>query len=230
MNNFNTIYKYNLWLVGSGTGSIRINNKKYITFLTKFLKDNNITNVCDIGCGDWQLSKHIDWTGIQYLGIDVVKDVIKKNLIYTKSNVKFICKNILDYTIPNCELYILKDVFQHLSNTNIKIIINKLLKNKYRYILIINDVSYLNLNYNIENGLYRPIDLNKTPFNYTFNTIYQYREPFYILFYSISLSYLLYITYKKKYKLYIFSVILLVCYGFFIIPSKKIYLISNNTK
>ena len=38
MNNFNTIYKYNLWLVGSGTGSIRINNKKYITFLTKFLK------------------------------------------------------------------------------------------------------------------------------------------------------------------------------------------------
>ena len=79
MNNFNTIYKYNLWLVGSGTGSIRINNKKYITFLTKFLKKHNITNVCDIGCGDWQLSKHIDWNGIKYLGIDVVKDVIKEN-------------------------------------------------------------------------------------------------------------------------------------------------------
>ena len=61
--------------------SLRINNKKYITFLTKFLKDHDITNVCDIGCGDWQVSKHIDWTGIHYLGIDVVKDVIKKNFI-----------------------------------------------------------------------------------------------------------------------------------------------------
>jgi SAM-dependent methyltransferase len=230
MDNFNTIYKYNLWLFGSGSGSLRINNKKYTTFLTTFLKDHNISNVCDIGCGDWQLSKHIDWTGIHYLGIDVVKDVIKKNLIYTESNIKFICKNILDYTIPNCELYIVKDIFQHLSNTNIEIIINKLLKNKYRYILIINDVSYLNLNYNIENGLYRPIDLNKKPFNYTFKVIHHYREPFYILFYSISLSYLLYITYKKKYKLYIFSLILLICYGIFIIPSKKIYLISNTTK
>jgi len=229
MDNFNTIYKYNLWLFGSGSGSLRINNEKYITFLTKFLKDNNITNVCDIGCGDWQLSKNIDWTGIHYLGIDVVKDVIKKNLIYTKPNIKFICKNILDYTIPNCELYILKDIFQHLSNTNIEIIINKLLKNKYRYILIINDVSYLNLNYNIENGLYRPIDLNKKPFNYNFKTIYQYREPLYILLYSISLSYLFYISCKKKYKLYIFSLILLVCYGIFTIPTKKIYLISYNT-
>ena len=32
-NNFSNIYKYNLWIFGSGTGSVSINNKPYLYFL-----------------------------------------------------------------------------------------------------------------------------------------------------------------------------------------------------
>ena len=77
---FDTIYKYNLWLFGSGTGSLAINNKPYISFLNKFIKENNIKSVIDIGCGDWQISENIDWSNIKYLGIDVVQSVIDKNV------------------------------------------------------------------------------------------------------------------------------------------------------
>ena len=63
---FENIYKYNLWLFGSGSGSIKIKNIKYITCLQNFLKQKKITSVCDLGCGDWQLSQHIDWSNINY--------------------------------------------------------------------------------------------------------------------------------------------------------------------
>ena len=65
---FDAIYKYNLWIFGSGSGSLAINNKPYIKYLKNFLKNNNIKTVVDIGCGDWQISENIDWTNIKYLG------------------------------------------------------------------------------------------------------------------------------------------------------------------
>ena len=227
MNPFNTIYKYNLWIFGSGSGSIAINNKKYIEFLKTFLKNNKINNICDIGCGDWQLAKNIDWTGMNYLGIDCVDTIIKNNLKHSKTNIKFICKDILNYKIPNAELYIIKDVLQHLSNSDITTLINKLTKNNYRFIIIVNDVSTINLNLNIKNGMYRPLDLNKSPFNYTLKSIFEYREPLYSILYIMALSYLIYITYRKKYKLYIIALCFLIFYGICVLPKKKVYLIEK---
>ena len=227
MNPFDTIYKYNLWIFGSGSGSIPINNTKYIEFLETFLKDNKIKTVCDLGCGDWQLGKNIDWEGINYLGIDSVKTVVENNLKYTKPNIKFICKDLLNYKIPNAELYIIKDVFQHLSNTDVTTLISKITKNKYKFILIINDVSNININLNIKNGMYRPLDLTKSPFNYNLKSIFEYREPLYYILYIVTLSYLLYITSKNKYKLYIIALSLYLFYGICILPKKNIYLIEG---
>ena len=34
----------------------------------QFLKDNAIRSVVDAGCGDWEFSQAIDWTGIDYKG------------------------------------------------------------------------------------------------------------------------------------------------------------------
>jgi hypothetical protein len=66
---FEEIYRKNEWGYGSGHGSLPKHNKGYIEFLEKFIKDKNVRSVVDMGCGDWQFSRLVDWNGAQYQGI-----------------------------------------------------------------------------------------------------------------------------------------------------------------
>ena len=62
MNIFKYIYIYNLWGFGSGSGSLSQNNKQYIDFLNQFIHSHiDIHRIIDLGCGDWQLHRHIDF-------------------------------------------------------------------------------------------------------------------------------------------------------------------------
>src|SRR5690242_14927069 len=86
---FTEIYDKNIW-GGSGGGSDPENTVEYRRRLQKFLKDYNIKSVVDYGCGDWAFSHLMDWTGIDYKGVDVVESVIRKNnKIWGSENIKF---------------------------------------------------------------------------------------------------------------------------------------------
>src|SRR5689334_20558292 len=56
----------------SGAGSTLQATAVYRAFLQQFLKDHAIRSVVDAGCGDWEFSQAIDWTGIDYRGFDIV--------------------------------------------------------------------------------------------------------------------------------------------------------------
>ena len=225
---FDTIYKYNLWLFGSGSGSLKINNYYYLDFLKKLLKEKNIKSVCDLGCGDWQTLKHINWDNTRYLGIDCVQKVIDNNIkCYEKQNVKFMCKNILEYAIPESEVYIIKDVLQHLSIKHIHILLNTLKTKKFKYIIIIGDVCNINCNIDIKDGLYRPLDLNKPPFSKNLKIYNKYYEITYIYQFIIALLIIIYLIGKYNYKLYKIILVFLFLYGILFFPKKNIYLIVN---
>src|SRR6478735_6812488 len=72
VNVFEHIYRNDLWHGGSGPGSLPSVNRPYVRFLHGFLRANQIQTVVDLGCGDWQFSRRIDWGGARYLGLDVV--------------------------------------------------------------------------------------------------------------------------------------------------------------
>lgn len=228
---FNIIYKYNLWLFGSGSGSLAINNKPYIKFLNNFISKNNINNILDIGCGDWQLFENINLNNnINYLGIDIVENIIKNNKKkYENQNINF---KLMDYNNFNhnnykTDLIIIKDVLQHLNNKDIKKFIEKTLEIDTKFILIINDHSKMNLNIDVNNGLYRPININNEPFNYNFKTIFKYYEKIYLILYILSLIIILILILKKRYYLYYFSLIFLIIYGIYVLPKKHILLFKK---
>ena len=109
---FKNIHKKNIWGGGSGTGSkMSRNNKKYIEKLLKVIEEKEIHTICDVGCGDWEFSQHIDFSGKEYLGIDCIPDVIKKNKeSFTKDNITFEHRVIgKDYLPKGYDLIILKD-------------------------------------------------------------------------------------------------------------------------
>lgn len=226
---FNNIYKYNLWGFGSGTGSLKCNNKEYIDFMNEFLKKHtDITKIVDLGCGDWQLHEHIHLENKEYLGIDIVEKVINiNNKKYGSKNVSFKCIDFLDNELPVADLYIIKDVLQHLSDENIHKFLGKIKKAKYKYVLITNDISKFNLNYlDIPNGMYKPLDITKNPYNYKAKNMLCYYEKIYLIIYFILLLIISSLVYLKGYKLYIVSFILLIIYGIFILPKKTIYLLN----
>ncbi|MBI9052712.1 MAG: hypothetical protein JEY96_02775 [Bacteroidales bacterium] len=162
---FDNIYDEKLWLNGSGLGSEVQSTIQYREFLSKFMEDNEIESVIDYGCGDWQFSKYIDWGNIRYMGIDIVENVIYNNIKYYGSNQIIFLSADIFYTNSSlsADLFLLKDVLQHLSNDNIKKILS--IAEKSKYVMITND--YSEINTNCIDGDFRPLDIRKAPFRYT---------------------------------------------------------------
>ena len=74
----NNIAEYN---GSSGPGSkLNYNKDTYVPFLKKFINDNNIKNIVDLGCGDFICGKIIyDDLDILYTGYDTYKKVVDYN-------------------------------------------------------------------------------------------------------------------------------------------------------
>ncbi len=163
---FTQIYESNHWIKGSGEGSYPEHTTPYRNYLQKFLKDKNIQTVVDLGCGDWQFSKLIDWGLINYTGFDVVESVIETNKKqYSKENINFQLMNENNiHSLPKADLLIVKDVMQHWPQKNIEEFI-PLLKN-YKFALLTNCITpQKKINRDIKMGEFRPLDLKKAPFN-----------------------------------------------------------------
>lgn len=166
---FDAIYAQGVWDEDgfSLANSSLSMNLTYVKMLQTFLIDNKISSVVDIGCGDWQFSRYIDWGGIEYLGLDVVSSVVERNSrLYGSECVRFTHADALEVELPEADLVICKDVFQHLPNANVKHLLQKF--SKYKHCLITDYVGppkpYI-LNSDIEIGSFRPIDLTKPPFS-----------------------------------------------------------------
>jgi SAM-dependent methyltransferase len=168
---FERIYDRGSWAKGvdgtgtSGPGSTLQSTKLYRVFLQDFLRAQGIRSVVDAGCGDWEFAQALDWTGIDYLGLDIVASVIAGNQRqFGKANVRFAVADITRDELPPADLLIIKDVLQHLSNADIRRVLAQL--PRYRHVLIVNDVEADSLTAepaDTATGGYRPIDVTRPP-------------------------------------------------------------------
>ena len=118
----------------SGEGSHQINIiEPYIAVVSEFLKSkNSALRVCDLGCGDFNVGKHLTKYAKCYVGVDIVEPLINRNMIlFQRENLEFQCLDISKDDLPKADCVILRQVLQHLSNGEIKEIIPKLYNYKY---------------------------------------------------------------------------------------------------
>lgn len=172
---FTTIYDYGSWGKDengegtSGFGSVVEHVQPYMKLIQDFIDQNEIKSVVDFGCGDWVLSRQINWHGAIYIGIDVVKHVIEKNQKqFSNATTFFIHEDGLNISLPKADLLICKDVLQHLSNEDVSLLLSQI--HKYKYCLITNDIdkdTLTSTNSDILTGSGRTLDLTKPPFNIT---------------------------------------------------------------
>lgn len=133
------VYEMNLWgnnnsefYSGDGSHQPEI-VKPYLEVVINFLKSfKSPISVCDLGCGDFNIgSKLVKYTK-KYTAIDIVSDLIKHNKdIFKADNLEFKCLDIALDELPTGDCILLRQVLQHLSNTEVKNIANKLANFKY---------------------------------------------------------------------------------------------------
>jgi SAM-dependent methyltransferase len=181
---FTEIYANKVWgknsdgLGTSGFGSTEKNTRIYRQFLQDFLKAYDIHSVVDVGCGDWEFTRLMNWDGINYLGFDVVEQVIKRNCqLYQNDHIHFVHGNAVELDLPQADLLICKDVLQHIPNRDIKKLIAQF--DKFKYCLITNEVDPITRQGSNEDtkpmAQARTIDLTAAPFNLKGKKILSYR-------------------------------------------------------
>ena len=164
---FTDVYNRNEWIIDSGPGStIEYNQDFYIPFLKKYIVDNNIKKVCDLGCGDFKCGKLIyDDLDISYYGYDcVLKNIIEKhNSEYNNNKYSFFHLDIFEdrELILGGDLCILKDILCHWRLNYIYTFLDYLVESKkFKHILIIN--CFINSKDNtdiVSNGKFHPLQL-----------------------------------------------------------------------
>lgn len=163
---FSDIYARDEWNGGSGEGSLAEHNRGYIAFIEKYLRDHRIRTVVDLGCGDWQTSRHIDWGRVRYTGLDLVPSVIAANR--ERFGSRRIAFDVLDdeTAVPDADLLILKDVVQHWSDARVTAF--RPVVDRFRHAIITNCIGVPGQERNIDiaDGAFRPIDLLPPPYNW----------------------------------------------------------------
>lgn len=140
---FDQIYSTSYWGNGSGGGSSPDATLPYKNFLENFIRSKGVKSIVDLGCGDWQFSRFVDFSGATYRGFDVAKSVINENRKkYSSENVEFSLMD--DYcSLPPADLLLCKDVLQHLSNEEVVKVLNVL--PNFKFSLITNDISNMSM-------------------------------------------------------------------------------------
>ncbi len=169
---FTNIYEQGIWGLNehgvghSGSGSTEANTRLYRFFLQDFMRENQIKTVVDVGCGDWEFSRLIDWSGIHYTGFDIVRSVVENNnRIFGNSHIQFFCGNLVELDLPSADLLICKDVLMHLPHHDILACIPQFAK--FKHCLITYDVEQNSLsavNHDCTPGGFRLLDLTQPPF------------------------------------------------------------------
>jgi SAM-dependent methyltransferase len=123
---FRGIYRTKVWgdngkAFYSGEGSLGPVLDEYCASLVRFISDHQVRSIVDLGCGDFAVGKElVQASGISYTGVDVVPELIEHHrATVDNARVTFVCADITRDPLPPADLYLIRQVLQHLSNSEI---------------------------------------------------------------------------------------------------------------
>ena len=167
VNTFHNIMVNKIWKDDhsvSGGGSNLEQTKVIIDEIKIVVKEFKIEKFIDIPCGDFYWFKHVDLQGAEYLGGDLLKELIDQNKKYENEKRKFVTIDLINDPLPEGDVILIRDCFVHLSFELIEKVIANLKKSSIKYVLTTTFPKHENTD--IETGGWRPINLEKHPFNW----------------------------------------------------------------
>ena len=132
----------------------------YIKAINSFLSDKGF-EVIDLGCGDMHVGNHIFLNTKKYIACDIVPELIEFNKERYKNveKISFECIDIVNDDLPKGDVVIIRQVLQHLSNENIKKVIDKLYD--YKFLILTEGIPNKDFESNLDNFTGPDIRLSK---------------------------------------------------------------------
>lgn len=147
----------------SGSGSDLIQTAEIRKRIPELIQDFHIKTVVDAPCGDFFWMKTVDLNLDQYIGLDIIPELIEKNQHnYGNAKRKFIHFNLLQDVAPEADLILCRDCLGHYSHLDAMSIIKQFKKSGSKYLLATTFPD--RINYNISTGSWFPINLEAAPF------------------------------------------------------------------
>jgi hypothetical protein len=194
---FHHIYKQRLWGQDqesefySGQGSRGAAAQTYVTHLShlinKMRNDTKRIAVVDLGCGDFEIGKALinRLIPVSYIGCDIVKDLITHlSNHHSGQYVQFTRLDIVSDELPDGDVCVIRQVFQHLSNAEISAVLPKLSKFKKVYVTEGYPVEEVgpanpdivagaNVRFDWRLGKGRGMELDKEPYNLSIRELFR---------------------------------------------------------
>jgi hypothetical protein len=181
---FSRIYQKRLWLKAmphlnpektfSGHGSTESSTRVFRRNLESFLHEMNVKKLFDAPCGDFNWMKDVNLPAYcDYIGGDIVPALVANlqqkygRIIRTGPEApsrQFINFDLTVERFPSADIWLCKDCFQHLSNSDIHLVLNNFRRSQVNIALITNHIG-VNSNIEIETGQFRYVDLTLAPFS-----------------------------------------------------------------
>jgi hypothetical protein len=164
---FTEVYRRNAWKGKgsvSGPGSDVHQTRIIINELPILFNDFNISTMLDIPCGDFHWMKDVDLSNIDYMGADIVNELIQKNAEnYGRDGVSFQYLNLIKDKLPKKDLVFCRDCLVHFSFADIFLALNNICNSQSEYILLTTFTGRKD-NYDIVTGMWRVLNLELPPF------------------------------------------------------------------
>ena len=150
----------------SGPGSDLKETLSIRPAIIDLFRDLQIKTLLDAPCGDFFWVKEFVHELCEYIGVDIVKDLIEENnRKYENDHVNFQCLDITKDPLPRVDLILCRDCLVHFSFKHIRSVLLNFKKTESRYLLTTTFPEHEG-NENIITGYWRPLNLNHPPFNF----------------------------------------------------------------
>jgi len=175
---FSHIFEENKWGMEetvSGQGSTIHQMGPILHEVEEVFQSLEVRSVLDLPCGDFNWMRHVNLSGIQYIGGDIVPELVKNNQVkYGSEMVAFRLMDLTSDELPKVDMILNKDCFIHFSYEHIYQALQRILASGSKYFMTTTSVN-TTVNFDITTGDWRSINLQLAPFHFP-EPIFQIKE------------------------------------------------------
>lgn len=182
---FEKIYSEGVWgkdrsgnaQSGSGSHNAAI-VQPYVTSVTKFLSSLEEPRVVDLGCGDFSVGSQFVSLCSNYLACDISTFILDQNRRrFQETNLEFRHLNLASDELPEGDVAFVRQVLQHLGNSDIQAFVQKLNRVRpFKHLIVTESLPEVEFSPNLDKpagpntrlGLKSGVDLDVPPFDLEF--------------------------------------------------------------
>ena len=97
----------------SGRGADPDQTRILIAELSALIRRRKISSLLDVKCGEFSWMRSVNLSGIDYVGLDIVRAVVDSNRAHQSDHVTFRHANLLADRLPAVDLVLCRDSFVH---------------------------------------------------------------------------------------------------------------------